>query len=103
MGVLPYHDAIFAVIPSRMKENKSIRPMNLNVAARPMLFSREEANTIVQHIDAGAYMLRLISNRVADKNIFKIASLYNSMNIKFVLQHGLDVGFHRVVYTFCAK
>lgn len=86
-----YYDAVFEAIPSKIKENKSIRPTNINVAAWPMLFTREEANNVVKNIDAGAYMLKLISDRVADKNILKIASLYNSINAKFVLQYGLEV------------
>ena len=86
-----YYDAVFEVIPSKIKENKSIRPTNINVAAWPMLFTREEANNVVKNIDAGAYMLKLISERVPDKNILKIASLYNSINAKFVLQYGLEV------------
>lgn len=86
-----YYDAVFEAIPRKIKENKSIRPTNINVAAWPMLFTREEANNVVKNIDAGAYMLKLISDRVADKNILKIASLYNSINAKFVLQYGLEV------------
>ncbi|TQR64457.1 hypothetical protein [Acinetobacter sp. RF14B] len=86
-----YYDAVFEVIPSKIKENKSIRPTNINVEAWPMLFTREEANNVVTNIDTGAYMLKLISERVPDKDILKIASLYNSTNAKFVLQYGLEV------------
>lgn len=86
-----YYDAVFEAIPSKIKENKSIRPTNINVEAWPRLFTREEANNVVKNIDAGAYMLKLISERVPDKNILKIASLYNYINAKFVLQYGLEV------------
>lgn len=86
-----YYDAVFEAIPSKIKENKSIRPTNINVEAWPVLFTREEANNVVKNIDAGAYMLKLISERVPDKEILKIASLYNSTNAKFVLQYGLEV------------
>ncbi|SPL72529.1 hypothetical protein [Acinetobacter stercoris] len=86
-----YYDAIYGVVPSIIKENKSIRPTNINVEAWPMLFTRAEANNVASNIDAGAYMLRLISDRVPDKDISKIASIYNSIRAETVFKYGLEV------------
>jgi len=92
-----YYDSVFALIPNKVAsmhprlKNKSIRPTNINVAVWSMLFSRSEANDPAKNIDGGAYMLRLITDRVPDKDILKIATLYNSIVAEIVFDYGAQV------------
>lgn len=75
--------------------NNSIRPMNINVAYWPALFSAKDMHDPAKNVDAGAFMLKRITERLApnDRTIRKIATLYNDINAKRVNDYGARVEY----------
>lgn len=75
--------------------NKTIRPMNINVAYWPALFSAEDMHDPAKNFDAGAFMLKRIAERLApnDRTTRKIATLYKDINAKSVTDYGARVEY----------
>lgn len=73
--------------------NKSIRPMNINVAYWPELFSEADMYDPAKNFDAGAFMLKRIIERLdpEDRTVRKIATLYNNINAGSVTDYGARV------------
>jgi hypothetical protein len=71
--------------------NKSIRPMNINVAYWGDTFgTREDMQDVKLNIFAGAEMLRRILNNMPPGSaIEKIATLYNNINATVVNNYGM--------------
>ena len=76
-------------------ENKSIRPMNINVEYWPEIFTEADMYNAAKNFDAGAYMLRKITERLApgDRTVRKIATLYNNINASTVTDYGARVDY----------
>jgi len=74
-------------------QNKSIRPMNINVAYWHDLFTDTDMHVVRQNFDAGAFMLKRIIERLApnDRTVRKIATLYNNINAGSVTDYGARV------------
>lgn len=84
-----YYDAPLNLIG----ENKSIRPMNINVAYWGDTFgTREDMQDVTKNINAGAEMLKRIMFCLPnDAPIEVIATLYNNINAKTVNDYGMRV------------
>lgn len=75
--------------------NKSIRPMNINIAYWSRLFSESDMYVPALNFDAGAFLLKRIFERLApqDRSIRKIATLYNNINAASVTDYGARVEY----------
>lgn len=84
-----YYDAPLNLIG----ENKSIRPMNINVAYWGDTFgTREDMQDVTKNINAGAEMLKRIMFCLPnDTPVEVIATLYNNINAKTVNNYGMRV------------
>lgn len=82
-------------IPQWVGANDTIRPMNINVAYWPSLFSKEEMYDPAKNFDAGAFMVKRIAERLDpnDRTIRKIAALYNDINAKSVTDYGARIEY----------
>lgn len=75
--------------------NKSLRPMNINTEYWPELWTTEEMQDISKNIDAAAFLLKRIMERLSpnDMTVRKVATLYNSINATSVTDYGARVGY----------
>ena len=84
-----YYDAPLSIFGA----NKSILPMNVNIAYWGDTFgTRKDLEKPYENIKAGGQILqRIISNLPRDASISQIATLYNNINAKTVSNYGARV------------
>ena len=83
-----YYDAI----PSAVRMNKSVQPMNVNVEYwKDLGFSRGDLRDPETNIQVGIALLKRIKKQVLDGDIKKIATLYNNLGTTKVSDYGARV------------
>jgi len=82
-----YYDGLLDIFDM----NKSLRPMNINVKYWGEIFNRDDMKNSEKNVLAGAYLLKIIEQRIGYANTEKVATIYNNLNATVVSDYGARV------------
>lgn len=73
--------------------NKTIRPMNIHSEFwKDLGYSRDDLKKPKKNIQAGVKLLKRIQDRMPGASVEKVASVYNSLDARYVTDYGARVG-----------